>query len=137
MVDINRDQYGRPLVPDPATGNIRAWTRVTTLAATISDRHALERWAQRNLIKGIAAREELVLRAAAAGDDRAALDSIVDAALEAAKTSSAADIGTALHRLTERHDAGEDIQVPAAYQDDIKSYIHVLAESGVKVVPEW
>lgn len=139
MVDINRDQYGRPLVPHPVTGEKHhPWTRTTTLASTISDRRAIERWAQRQLIKGVAVRgDELVLRAAAAGDDRDELDNLIEVALEAAKTKSAADIGTALHRLTERIDNGENPIVPEPFLPDITAYFAALNKAGIAVADGW
>lgn len=136
-LELKRDQYGRPLVPDPTTGKVKAWTRVTTLANTLSDRFALEQWQQRNIVRGMAARENLLVRAAAAGDDRDQLTAIVKDALEAAQASSAADIGTALHSLTEQIDSGEDPAIPKAYQADIKAYLKALENGGVTIEPGW
>jgi hypothetical protein len=136
-IDIERDQYGRPILPDPRSRNRRAWTRVTTLASTISDRYALEQWSQRQVVKGFVANEDLLLRAAAAGDDRDELTKVVQAALDAARSSSAADKGTAVHRLTERLDAGEDVSIPKDYVPDIEAYTTALRAHEIKVFPDW
>jgi hypothetical protein len=136
-VEIERDGWGRPILPDPISRNRRAWTRVTTLANTISDRYALEQWSQRQLVKGFVANEDLLLRAAAAGDDRDELTRVVEAALDAARSSSAADKGTAVHRLTERLDAGEDVTVPRDYAADVEAYTAALREHQIKVLPGW
>lgn len=134
---IERDQWKRPLLPDPTNGRKRAWTRVTTMANTIADRYALEKWNQRNLVRGMAVREDLLVRAAAAGDDKDELTAVVDAALEAAQATSAADTGTALHRITERLDRGEDVTVPKDYQGDVEAYTTSMTDNGIKVLDGW
>jgi hypothetical protein len=137
-VVIHRDNYGRPKIPDPVTGKMRTWTRATTLASTIADRYGLEKWAQRELVRGFAIRgEKLLLQAAAAGEDKSALTRVVDAALEAAQSSSSAEIGTALHRIAERIDAGEEVDIPPAYKPDIDAYRKALVDNDVKVVDGW
>lgn len=137
-VEIPRDRYGRPQIPDPVTGKVRAWTRATTLASTIADRYGLEKWAQRELVRGFALRgEKLLLQAAAAGEDKNALGRVVEAAMEAAQSSSSADIGTALHRIAERIDAGEEVDIPPAYKPDIDAYRKALVDNDVKVVDGW
>lgn len=136
-VEIKRDQYGRPLIPDPMTGKVRAWTRATTLASTISDRRALERWQQRNVIRGFAIRQDLVLRAVAAGEDRQQLDQVVDVALDAAQSDERAAVGTALHAVTEKIDAGEEVRVPDAFKADVEAYTAAMQKAGLRVVPGW
>lgn len=134
---IKRDRWGRPMIPDPTTGKVRAWTRTTTLASTLSDRHALEQWSQRNIVRGFALNETLVLRAVAAGDDRDALGQVAQAALDAAKSSEAAAVGTALHTITERMDAGEEVDVPESFRADVNAYRAALADAELEVVPGW
>lgn len=137
MVDIERDQYGRPLLPHPISKKRQPWTRATTLASTIQDRRALEAWSQRNLVKGFVANEDLLLRAAAAGDDRGQLDTVINAAQEAARAKAAADKGTAVHALTEKIDRGEDVTIPRDYQADIDAYTAALRDAGIKMIPEF
>lgn len=137
QVDIKRDRWGRPLIPDPDTGKVRSWTRATTLASTISDRHALERWSQREIIKGFAVRQDLVLRAVAAGDDKDALDKIVDVALDAAQSDEKAAIGTALHTIAERIDSGETVEVPEGFRADVEAYRAAMKDAGLVVAPGW
>jgi predicted GIY-YIG superfamily endonuclease len=47
-IDPVRDQYGRYLLPDPATGQERAWTRATTWAKTLSDTTGLHKFTERH-----------------------------------------------------------------------------------------
>lgn len=137
MVDIERDRYGRPLLPHPTTRQRQPWTRATTLAGTIQDRHALEQWSKRNLVKGFVANEDLLVRAAAAGDNRQQLDGIIRAADEAARASAKADLGTAVHALTEKIDRGDDVTIPRDYQPDIDAYTAALHDAGIKILPEF
>lgn len=116
----------------------RAWTRVTTIANTLADRYALEQWAQRNTVLGLGARQDLyALAAAALPDDRDQLNSIVSQAQEAAKARSGANLGTALHRLTERIDSGEQLDVPDAWKGDIDAYCQTLVDHKVRIHSEW
>lgn len=115
-----------------------SWTRVTTIANTLKDRYALEQWAQRNTVLGLGAREDLyALAASTTPDDRDQLNKIVDQAQEAAKARSGANLGTALHRLTERIDAGEQLDVPETWRSDIDAYCQTLADHHVRIHPEW
>ena len=110
---IPRDRWDRPLIVPPGDGRPAAYTRASTLGKTIEDTYNLSRWAQRNVALGLSRRPDLVALAAAVatneGADRAALDEIADKAHEAAKGDRGANVGTALHKLSERRDAGEDL----------------------------
>jgi len=138
---VKRDQWGRYLLPHPETGKEQSWTRATTLAGTLADRYALEKWDQRNVILGIGARRDLYAQAAAATpDDVDTLNGIAVQAREAAKAKAGANMGSALHRLTERVDASEI--TPAEIDDptlrgDIDAYAAAMQAAGVVVVPGW
>jgi hypothetical protein len=116
----------------------RSWTRVTTIANTLADRYALEQWAQRQTVIGLGAREDLyALAASVTPDDRDQLTGIVKQAQEAAKSRSGANLGTALHRITERIDSGEILDVPKQWRPDIDAYCQTLADHHVRIRPEW
>ena len=133
---MKRDQYGRYLLPHPETGVEQAWTRATTIASTLSDRYALEQWAQRNIIHGIGLRPDLyALAAASKSDDKELLGKIAQQASEAAAASSSANLGTALHNLTERIDGGEILDVPSEWRADVDAYCQTLADNSVKIIP--
>ena len=134
MSDVKRDSYGRYLLPHPDTGVEQSWTRATTIASTLSDRWALEAWAQRNTVRGIGLRPDLyALASSSTADDKDQLNKIVKQAQEAAASSSSANLGTALHQLTERIDRGEILDVPDTWKPDIDAYLKVLADNQVKV----
>lgn len=138
MAEPRRDQWGRYLLPHPDTGQEQAWTRATTIANTLSDRWALEQWGLRNTVYGIGQRPDLyALASSAQPDERELLTRIVDQAQEAAHAQSSANLGTALHRLTERIDSGEILDVPDQWKPDVDAYCQTLADHSVKILPEY
>lgn len=131
-----RDRHGRYLLPDPATGIERAWTRATTWARTLSDTTGLHRWECRMVAKGVTLRPDLYALAAAAPDgDTAALDALCEGAREAAAASAGSNLGTALHKFTERHDRGEHVTPPAPWDADLAAYAAALAAAGITIDP--
>ena len=106
--DIPRDRWGRPLIDPPGGGKPVPYTRVSTLAKALDDKTALTQWKCRQTALGLAVRPDLVTKAKAVGDDRAALNEVVEEALSAAASDRAANVGTALHAFTERIDEGHD-----------------------------
>jgi hypothetical protein len=137
---VKRDRWGRYLLPHPETGKEQAWTRVTTLARTLSDTFGLEAWGNRMVAKGLALRADLVASAAAADvdTDKGTLDGIVKQAKEAAGSSKGANLGTALHTFTERLDRGEPLSslaAPAPLDADLAAYAAALKAAGLAVEP--
>jgi hypothetical protein len=115
-----------------------SWTRATTLANTLSDRFALEKWTQRNIVYGIGQREDLYARAASLTlADRDELERVIEQAEVAAKASSGAELGKALHSFTERIDRGEDLEIPSQWLADVVAYQARLLQSGIKILPDW
>lgn len=138
IVEPKRDQWGRYLLPDPTTGKEKPWTRATTVAGTLSDRFGLEQWGNRNVVLGIAARPDLyALAASCTPEDKSQLNHIVKDAQEAAKSRSGANLGTALHRICERIDSGEQLDVPIEWRADVDAYVQTLADNSVRIHPEW
>lgn len=135
---VLRDQWGRYLIPDPGTGEQRAWTRVTTVARTLADRTVLEAWERRNIVLGIGARQDLYAQAASCTlADTRTLNEIVAQAKGAAAAAAGANTGSALHRFTERLDAGELLEVPEPWDRDVAAYQTTMAAHGIGVCPGW
>lgn len=133
-----RDRWGRYLLPDPATGKERAWTRATTLSSSIADTYGLTRWQMRMVAKGLGMRTDLLALAAAAHvDDKQTLDRVAEDAKEAAGSSAGANAGTALHSFTEANDRGEAPEIPQPWAADVKAYRETLDGHGITVHPEW
>jgi hypothetical protein len=124
---IARDRWGRPLVKPLGGGKPVAYTRATTFVDCLDDKSNLAKWQQRQVLRGLRARPDLMLQVAAAVEDDKKLNAIADEALAAAGSHSKADIGTALHALTETVDAGGDISaVPAEYRGDLDAYAKLM-----------
>lgn len=134
-VEPKRDRWGRYLVPGPG-GKRVAYTRATTIAGTIEDRYNLELWKIRMAAVGLTNRPDLYAQVAANHDDKNKLNAICDDAIEAAKGSAGANLGTALHTFTERVDLGETITIPPPWDADVAAYTAAMAKAGVTIVPD-
>jgi len=131
------DRWNRYLLPDPVTGEERAWTRATTWANTLSDPWGLLDWKQRMVAKGVATRDDLRALASALPLDsgKKQLNEVARDAIEAAGGSSGRNLGTALHEWTAQVDRGEEPEIPAPWDRDVAEYHATLARYGVRVVP--
>lgn len=134
---VKRDRYGRYLLPDPGEPGSTSdlpWTRVTTFVKAISEGTALGKWSGRMVAKGMAARPDLVLRAASVEvDDREVLGEIAEAAKEAAGSSTGRNLGSALHSFTESVDLGKSVTIPPPYDQDVAAYRDAFAAHGITV----
>jgi hypothetical protein len=126
-VDIPRDRWGRPLIVPPEGGKPVGYTRTSTLAKTLDDKTALTKWKQRQVVIGLGARQDLVAVAHAVKNDDRKLDEIVETAMTAAESERAANIGTALHALSEQVDEGVDLAtMPEEFRADLTAYRNAL-----------
>lgn len=134
---IPRDRWGRPLITPPGGGKPVAYTRCTTFVGALEDGYNLTKWKQRQTALGIAARKDLHLRISSLGTQpegeteakrwKRQLDDVCEQAMEAAGSSSAATIGTALHSFTESIDHGYDVVAPAEYRKHLDNYRRATA----------
>ena len=132
---IPRDRYGRPMVPPVKGGKPRPLTRVTTLAETLDDRYALEKWKVRQAAIGLMLRPDLLALVAAQQNDKQLLDRTCDDAIDAAKGGAAGNTGTALHGLLQRHLNQEPLDhIPAELRADIDAAMDCLTRHGFKVL---
>jgi len=126
VTEPKRDNFGRPLIIPPGGGAPVAYRRCTTFIDVLADRSALERWKQRKTAIGLAARKDLLLRVQTSKNDNKTLDKVCEWALQAAGSDSSANIGTAIHELTEQIDRGETPEIPEAFAKDIQAYLHAV-----------
>ena len=130
-----RDRWGRPLIIPPDGGKPTAYTRCTTYVDVLEDKYNLQKWMQRMVAVGIAQRPDLHLSAASMASDPDAhkkpLNELCEQAVEAAKGSAKATIGSALHAIVERINLGVDPGiVPAEYQRHIDNYRATVSAAG-------
>ena len=112
-----------------AGGSPVPYTRATTVAGTLDEGTGLVAWKLRMAAKGLINRPDLMLAATVAQDDKQELDKLIEDAQDAAGSTHAATIGTALHALTEKLDRNEELgYVPAAYAPDLDAYLEATRE---------
>lgn len=116
-----------------------AWTRATTIAETLEDRFGLEWWDKRNVAYGIGQRPDLyALAQSATLDDKDTLNDVARQAKAASGARSGANLGSALHRILQRLDEGEeDYEVPPAWRADVDAYYAALTDAKMTVDPHW
>jgi|JI10StandDraft_1071094.scaffolds.fasta_scaffold67449_5 hypothetical protein len=134
---IPRDRWGRPLIlpADPDDKKARAYTRVSTLAKALDDTTALTDWKCRQVAIGLDARKDLRAMVSVAKGDRRELNTIIKAALDAAQSDAAANLGTALHSFAQHVDEGGDLDgVPPDYRPHIQAYQATMAAHGITPV---
>jgi hypothetical protein len=150
-----RDRFGRYVLPDPAEGALRSWTRATTIAHALDDEFHLSQWKRRMVLSGAALRPgllaavpELTRALIQAKDDwraakeiKAELDGLCDEAAEAAGAGDGAKLGTLLHTVTEYDDAGRAGEiahlVPVELLDDLSAYVRTMDAAGLGRPPEY
>lgn len=143
VADFRRDGYGRPIIGQPS-GKPIAYTRSSTAAKAIEDDYNLNQWSQRNVAFGVSHDPSLVARVLAVGgspaewgkDEKAKVGEVVEAAHTMAKAHARADIGTAVHKMSEDDDRGKPI-TPGAYLGDIEAYRERKATLGIITHAEW
>ena len=134
-VEPRRDRYGRPLILPKGGDKPVAYTRPTTIADTLDDRHNLELWMQRQVALGLAARPDLVARIATTDtDDKSTLNGICSDARDAAGSSAAANMGTAIHAAVETVNRGGE--PPEMFADVVAEYTAALQRHGLTVNPD-
>lgn len=133
---IPRDRNKRPGILQ-SNGKTKYYRRTTKFIGELENTYNLEKWSERMVALGMGKRNDLVLAAASltdGDDDKSALDDVAYQAKEAAKASSKATKGTALHKICERLDRGtplDQISIPPDHVDDVGAYIAWRDQVGV------
>lgn len=124
---------GRYRVADPVTGQVRSWTRASNIGAAVADRWALERYQRRQLVRGIAARPDLIdLIRTTVELDNAKCDEVITTALQVAGSTVKANIGTTIHEVQRRVDLG--LEIPEGMERYAEGYRAALDRAGLSVV---
>ncbi len=140
---IRNGRYYLPPVGDP-TGKPTAHTRVTTFVKTVSDMYTLSRWHQREVVIGLACREDLYdLARTVDVEDRDTVQEIGDRAMEAAKSGRIGlhygkggnETGSALHAHTDQLDRGMPVTARRVWAPKLANYDQALSAARLAVVP--
>jgi hypothetical protein len=129
-----KDRWGRYRIVT-TDGKETSFTRVTTIAKSLDDEGALTAWKGRMTATGLVHRNDLLVAASTCLDDKSSLDRIVQQAIEAAGASSKANIGTALHQLTQALDLGQKPAILPGLQADVDAYQEGMTRHGVIIDP--
>lgn len=134
--EIQRDRWGRPLLPHPETNSIEAYTRASTLSNAIENTYNLSLWQQRQVAVGLAQRPDLIARVLSSGDDKDSLNRIVTTAQEVAGSAVAANLGTSIHAFTEYADEGSLLPtgLDGRIRASVEAYRQKMTEHNVKVI---
>lgn len=136
---IPRGQGGRPkiwkLLPDGAESRDQTitMTRASSLGDALENKYLIHRWDMRNLAFALSRRPDLVLQLAAIPDieekaNKNEVHDVVKVALDFAGGTAAATSGSAIHRLSERLDAGEDLSyLPEAVLNALAVYRRLMS----------
>jgi len=140
--EIPRGPGGRPKIRELIEGRESrtryvTYTRASTLGKALESDYGIQVWKQRMIVHGLSRRHDLVMKAATIRGvieeaDKKALSAVAEEALEAAKATAGATKGTALHVLSERVDAGEDLAyLPHDVRDALSAYRALMARVRV------
>ena len=126
------------IVPEGSKdGKAKPLTRVTNYARELEDTFSLVQWQKRMVLLGAAGRSDITVAALANSDDNKKLNELAESAMDAAKANAARETGSALHRLCERVDQGEVMNLPEPWASDIAAYRACLGAEGVEIVPDY
>ena len=125
--EIPRDRYGRPMIRQP-DGSTIPYTRASSLGKVLEDQAALTSWKQRMTLVGASLADHIMVSVAAHRENldanKTKLNQLAQQALDAAQAHGRAEIGTALHRLTQTLDEGRDPgPYPAQFVGDVGAYL--------------
>lgn len=136
--DFARDRWGRPLIL--IDGKKVPYQRPSSLGDCIDNRFNLELWQKRIVAQGLATDHAVYATAVALGiedtkENKSAWNDVVKQAMSVRRSSSKAELGTALHKMTERVDRGEALDLPPVFAADIAAYRKAMELCGLSVYP--
>lgn len=142
VAGVSYDRYGRYLLPRPGEdpADLRPWTRVTTLAGTLTSNEGLRVWTERHIARGIGMRSDLRALLAADPDSKTVQDEVLAAAKEVAGVKASASWGRAVHRaiesMTDPLVPDADRFIPDLSEQlgrDVLAAVRCLHENGIKI----
>jgi hypothetical protein len=127
-----RRANGAPMIVDKEGKNQRL-SRPSGWGKILDDENALVNWKIDRAAIGVATDPALQARYVAVKDgDREALKGLRELAINAGRGAQAADIGTALHAMSERwEDPEDDFDPPEEYAKSLRVYSKTLEEFGL------
>lgn len=134
---------GRYRLPDQITGAPRSWTRATTLAETISDLYAINRYKLQMATIGFANNPHLLepfegVTRETRGENKDDLNTAHERAAWLAGDKVPAMWGTRMHLWIERLSRDEITlaDVEPKYRDEVTAWAAAMADAGLSAVPD-
>ena len=127
-----RRANGAPMITDKDGKNQR-FSRPSGWGKELDDENALVNWKIDTALRGSVNDKSVQAKIAAVkDDDRKGKASVREAAIQAGRGNQAADIGTALHAMSERwEDADDKFMPPEPYKTALTAYTAELARTGL------
>jgi len=127
-----RRSNGAPMIVNKEGKNVRL-SRPSGWGKILDDENALVNWKIDRAASGVASDPALQARYVAVKDgDRETLKELRELAINAGRGAQAADIGTALHAMSERwEDPEDDFDPPEEYAKSLRVYSKTLEEFGL------
>lgn len=135
LPDERRTDYrranGAPLVL--VDGKQERFSRSSSIGKTLDDESALVLWKLNRSIKGVASDPALIAKAISlADDDREAWGKLREAAINAGRGKEKADIGTAVHAMSERWEQDPEFDPRDPYRTALEAYDAEMERLGLK-----
>lgn len=142
--EILRDHptWKRPLIVTPE-GTVESFDRASSLGGVLEDQTGLGTWRMRQVAWGVGHSQALRLRAQAVPttselDDKKTLGRIAWDAFNFADSNSAAQVGTAIHSLTEQHDSGRPLpDVDETVRPAMQAYVKLIQHFTVHAMEQF
>lgn len=135
-----KNQWGQPLIPDPTTGEEKAWVRVTTVAGTMDDKNGLLNWTGVMVAGGGILRPDIAGKIAArwplTDDNKAEMYTLAEELKEAGGASVGRNLGDTLHEMVRRRNQGETFKPMPPWDADLRAFEGLLETAGLTVHPE-
>ena len=132
--DYDRGSGGAPLITMP-DGKRKTYARTSSLGDTLDEKSALTNWLIAKAIEGVAKDQALQARAIAVSpyeDHKPAWTKVREDAIQAGRGVYRADIGTAVHAMSERFETDPTYDPGEPYLSALQAYTDELDRLGLK-----
>lgn len=138
--DFDRGAGGEPMVPDPETGKIVRHARASGAGDPLEEKSGLNNWKTAKALEGIAQRPELVASVLTAipyeehKSEYYGAGGLIEKAIQAGRGAWKADLGTAVHAMSERWEREPTYDPGEPYRGLLDLYGRKLDALGLKSV---
>ncbi len=135
--DFERGAGGEPLITNPTTGKRERYTRTSSLGDTLDEKSGLNNWLVAKAMEGVVKNGDLHARVAAVvpyEDHKSAWTQLRQDAILAGRGSYTADIGTAVHAMSERWEREPSYDPGEPYRSALYSYSEKMEALGLESV---